>query len=114
MKKSMLVIMSLATLVSLQLRADKNAEAPTGRKIVVVTDIDDTIRFTRIHHKGEKIRYFIGLLRQRAFTAMPAVYQSMANRGIEFEYVSGTIQKLIYLPRKFLALAGFPVGELHD
>ncbi len=114
MKKSILAILALGMLISFQLRADNTSALLNGRKIVVVSDIDDTIRFTRIHHKGEKLKYYLGLLRQRAFTAMPAVYHSMANRGVEFEYVSGTIQKLIYLPQKFLALAGFPVGELHD
>ncbi len=82
--------------------------------LIVVSDIDDTIRLTMVHHEGSFLHYFMGLFQQKAFIGMPALYSFLAAKGARIEYVSGTPTFLRRIfPAKFLELAGFPVGQLY-
>ena len=103
--------MSIA--LSVQLRAEPRVQTLALPKLVIVSDVDDSIRFSRVHHKGRAIQYWMGQLKQRAFTAMPALFNYLANKNIEVKYLSGTLKKFSFLPEKFLLISGFPTGEIH-
>ena len=114
MKNSIFVLFAFAIVLSLQLRAVPLQQIPNPPKLVIVSDIDDTIRFTRIHLRAHLFDFISGLIKQRAFTGMPALYQFLASQGAQIEYVSGNPKSLSYFAKKFLELAGFPTGQLYD
>jgi hypothetical protein len=85
------------------------------KNIMVVSDIDDTIKWS--HILGPEM-VVDGPNYELAFKGMPEVYTSLANGGAKFAYVSGSPDALIaklqlnFIPQKVISTNHFPQGEI--
>ncbi|MFN7728125.1 MAG: phosphatase domain-containing protein [Bdellovibrio sp.] len=79
---------------------------------VIISDIDDTIRKTQVHHTGAVSAHISNVLNPKAFIGMPALYSLLAANGVQFHYISGAPEIISAIPMKFLAATGFPVGPV--
>jgi phosphatidate phosphatase APP1 len=84
--------------------------APTG--VSVISDIDDTIKFSQVTDKKELMRNTF-LREFRAVEGMPDLYRQLANSGVAFHYVSGSPWQLFGPIESWMAEAGIPEGTLH-
>jgi phosphatidate phosphatase APP1 len=82
-------------------------------KTIVVSDIDDTIKWS--HILGTTLELLeSGLNHRLAFKGMPELYTSLAKSGAKFSYVTGAPDILIghveadSLPRKVISTNNFP------
>lgn len=78
----------------------------------VISDIDDTVKFTNVADKRELLRNTL----LREFTAvdgMPEVYRRWQRAGIDFHYVSSSPWQLSDCLCRFLGAAGLPAGSMH-
>ena len=80
-------------------------------KIIVISDIDDTIKF-RGH--GRPLDPLIHFFRKEIYPEMRDLYRDLASdlshRGIDFFYISGK-NKYLFPTRRWLDESGFPHGE---
>jgi hypothetical protein len=79
---------------------------------VIISDIDDTIRKTQVHHEGAFSAYVSNIMTPKAFIGMPSLYSLLAANGVQFHYISGAPEMISRIPMKFLAATGFPVGPV--
>lgn len=82
------------------------------RGLSIVSDIDDTIKHSHVRDRRELLANTF----HREFYPVPeiaAVYQSFANRGAHFHYVSSSPWQLHDPLIDFLKAEGFPEGSLH-
>jgi len=78
----------------------------------VISDIDDTVKFTNVADKRELLRNT--LLREFVPVAgMPEVYRRWRESGAEFHYVSSSPWQLSDPLCRFLGEAGLPAGSMH-
>jgi hypothetical protein len=90
---------------------------PMPNNIMVVSDIDDTIKWSHILSPVKMV--FDALDYQLAFKGMPEVYTSLANGGAKFAYVTGAPDLLIdklqldTIPQKVISTNHFPGGETY-
>jgi len=80
--------------------------------ISVISDIDDTVKFTNVADRRELLRNtFV-----REFVAvdgMPEVYRGWQESGATFHYVSSSPWQLSDCLCRFLGDAGLPAGSMH-
>ncbi|MCS7466081.1 App1 family protein [Stieleria sp. ICT_E10.1] len=84
--------------------------APRG--VSVISDIDDTIKHSRVTDKSELLQNTF----TRAFRAvegMPELYADLADVDVAFHYVSGSPWQLYQPLESFFADQGFPKGTYH-
>jgi phosphatidate phosphatase APP1 len=78
----------------------------------VISDIDDTVKFTNVADKRELLRNT--LLREFvAVEGMPDVYRRWQRAGVEFHYVSSSPWQLSDCLCRFLGTVGLPAGSMH-
>jgi phosphatidate phosphatase APP1 len=83
---------------------------PSG--LSVISDIDDTVKFTNVADRRELLRNT--LLREfTAIEGMPDVYRRWQQAGAEFHYVSSSPWQLSDCLCRFLGTAGLPAGSMH-
>ncbi len=78
--KSLVLFLALVAVCSTPLRAGSR------KRVILVSDIDDTIRLSMIHPEGHYLHYLTGLVQDRAFTGMPALLQYLGRErcGLAF------------------------------
>jgi len=85
--------------------------------IMIVSDIDDTIKWSHILGFPEVVRDALDY--RLAFKGMPELYTSLANAGAKFAYVTGAPDIVIdnfqrdSIPHKVVATNHFPDGEIY-
>jgi phosphatidate phosphatase APP1 len=83
---------------------------PSG--LSVISDIDDTVKFTNVADRRELLRNT--LLREfTAIEGMPDVYRRWQQAGAEFHYVSSSPWQLSDCLCRFLGTVGLPAGSMH-
>ena len=91
-------------------RATASAPAP---KMILVSDIDDTIKLTRVVNRGHMGSELENAFNAHgAFVGMQQVYSMLHARGVEIDYVSGAPRLISRLPTDFLEDSRFPSGEV--
>lgn len=91
----------------------------SSAKIIVISDVDDTIRNTHIrpqtHGKRAKLKqakaFIQGARDPNSFLGMPNLYAAMTSNEIEIQYVSSAPEWVSFWPRKFIQ-AFFPEGKI--
>lgn len=78
--------------------------------ISIISDIDDTIKVSRVAHKKKLIKNTF-LKKYRAVPGMARLYRLWARDGASFHYVSGSPWQLYPALDKFMRNAGFPKGS---
>lgn len=82
--------------------------------ISVISDIDDTIKVTRVHDPRRSLLLTTFVHPYTAAPGMAALYQSWAtNSGASFHYVSAGPIQLFQPLQAFVATNGFPEGTFH-
>ncbi|GAA5871119.1 hypothetical protein JCM1840_007595 [Sporobolomyces johnsonii] len=84
-----------------------------GGGVRVISDVDDTIKWTEVL-KGTKTIFrnvFVRELRDIRVPGMASWYQAMSSRGAHFHYVSNSPWELWPVVRAFMDSAGFPSGS---
>ena len=83
---------------------------PTG--VSVISDIDDTIKVTKVSIKSELLANTF-YLPFKPITGMAAAYQRWQQQGVIFHYVSGTPYQLCPTLTAFFKQHRFPMGSVH-
>ena len=83
---------------------------PNG--VSVISDIDDTIRLSRVANKRALLKNTF-LRPFEAIDGMAPLYQSWAEQGCSFHYVSSSPWQLLESLREFCGEVGFPDGTFH-
>jgi len=83
---------------------------PVG--LSVITDIDDTIKETRVDHRKELLRNTF-LRPFKAVEGMQDLYQSWQQCGTAFHYISSSPWQLYRPLQEFFGDVGFPEGSFH-
>ncbi|GAA6053407.1 hypothetical protein JCM3770_002309 [Rhodotorula araucariae] len=88
-------------------------EGGEGGGVRVVSDVDDTIKWTEVVKGTRSIfrNVFVRELYEIRVPGMAAWYQAMEKEGAHMHYVSNSPVELWPVLRAFLALAGFPSGS---
>ncbi|CEQ42838.1 SPOSA6832_04703 [Sporobolomyces salmonicolor] len=84
-----------------------------GGGVRVISDVDDTIKWTEVL-KGTKTIFrnvFVRELRDIRVPGMASWYRAMSSRGAHFHYVSNSPWELWPVVRAFMDSAGFPSGS---
>ena len=92
--------------------ADLNVGLIPARGMSVISDIDDTIKFSNVENRAELLantfmREFV------AIEGMADVYREQAARGAVFHYVTASPWQLYQPLHEFLAQEGYPRGSMH-
>ena len=80
--------------------------------ISVISDIDDTIRLSRVANKRALLKNTF-LRPFEAIEGMAPLYQNLADHGCSFHYVSSSPWQLLESLREFCCEVGFPDGTFH-
>jgi len=80
--------------------------------ISIVSDIDDTIKVSNVLDKRELLKNTF-VREFQAVEGMAAAYESWADAGAAFHYVSGSPRQLYADLEAFRARSGFPAGSFH-
>lgn len=86
--------------------------APSAGALMVVSDIDDTIKVSHVEDTGKLLDYTF----YRDYEAVPgmaALYRRWSDQGAAFHYVSSSPWQLYAPLRNFMGAAGFPRGAIH-
>ena len=83
--------------------------------ISVISDIDDTIKHSAISSGAREIfrNAFIRDLGDLTIEGVKEWYNSMADLGVKFHYVSNSPWQLFPIISKYFSLAGLPPGSFH-
>lgn len=85
---------------------------PVPRGLSVISDIDDTIKFSNVGNKRELLANTF-LRAFRCIEGMPLVYQRLAKSDVNFHYISATPWQLYQAVEQFLMEHQFPEGSVH-
>ncbi len=80
--------------------------------VSVISDIDDTIKHSDVANRRRLLANTF-LHRFHPIPGMAQLYQSWAQQGASFHYVSASPWQLFEPLAEFLAAAGFPLGTFH-
>jgi len=86
--------------------------APTAGAVMIVTDIDDTIKVSHVTNTAMLLDYTF----YRDYEAVPgmaALYRRRSDAGAAFHYVSSSPWQPYVPIRDFMLGAGFPLGAMH-
>lgn len=82
-------------------------------KMILISDIDDTIKLTRIVNRGHlKSELENAINAHGAFIGMSQIYSMLHASGVEIYYVSGAPRLISHLPKDFIEDSGFPSGPV--
>jgi len=101
---------ALRTDCDLKAAGDVYLIPPTG--LSVISDIDDTIKFSNVADKSELLANTF-LRPFRPIEGMAEVFQKLAARDSSFHYISATPWQMIATVSRFLGEHGFPEGSIH-
>lgn len=97
-----------ALLIALFVTTSSWAKAP----LLVITDIDDTIRISRILSRGDDWdKYQRLLMKQEAFSGAKTLLQTLDEGGAKIVYLSAAPKQVAWVPKKFLESQNFPQRE---
>ncbi len=82
------------------------------RGLSVISDIDDTIKFTNVSNKQEMLRNSF-LRPYQSIDGMPELFSELATPETSFHYISATPWQLYHPISGFLAAHNFPEGSIH-
>jgi phosphatidate phosphatase APP1 len=85
---------------------------PAADAVMVVSDIDDTIKVSHVEDSGKLLDYTF----YRDYEATPGMvtlYRRWSDEGAVFHYVSSSPWQLYVPLRDFMATAGYPRGAMH-
>lgn len=85
---------------------------PEERGLSVITDIDDTIKFTNVSNRHELLANTF-LRNFRCIEGMPGLFQRLAREHVCFHYISATPWQLYPAIVRFLSEHQFPEGSIH-
>jgi phosphatidate phosphatase APP1 len=102
-------------LASEKLSATEEVIITAAQGISVISDIDDTIKHSAIGSGAREIfrNVFIRDLLDLTIDGVREWYNSMAEMGIQFHYVSNSPWQLYPVISKYFSLAGLPPGSFH-
>lgn len=102
-------------LASEKLSTTEEVQVTEPEGISVISDIDDTIKHSGIGNGAKDIfrNVFIRELHDLTIEGVKEWYGSMAQRGVQFHYVSNAPWQLYPVLTNFFALAGLPKGTYH-
>jgi len=102
-------------LASEKLSATEEVKVTEPEGISVISDIDDTIKHSGIGNGAKDIfrNVFIRELHDLTIEGVREWYGSMAQRDVQFHYVSNAPWQLYPVLTSFFALAGLPKGTYH-
>lgn len=102
-------------LASEKLSATEEVRVTEPEGISVISDIDDTIKHSGIGNGAKDIfrNVFIRELHDLTIEGVKEWYGSMAQRDVQFHYVSNAPWQLYPVLTSFFALAGLPKGTYH-
>lgn len=86
---------------------------PVSSKVLVVSDIDDTLKIS--HVLSSTNRYLYAFQTDRVFKGMPEVYHAIqrSKQNVKFVYLSNAPRKLMsYSHTQFLSQNNFPQGNI--
>lgn len=78
--------------------------------LIIVSDIDDTIKISRIVSHGHFIDLLKNVNAQVPFAGAPELYRELAQKGVDFKYVSTAIPEVAFWGSNFLRDNKFPKG----
>lgn len=78
--------------------------------VIVISDIDDTIRISNIHSPLGTLKNY--LHSDRAFHGISRIFENLTSQGAQVQYVSSIPKPIRYLAQRFLNKSGFPAGRL--
>ena len=82
-------------------------------KTILISDIDDTIKLTRLIHRGNYGDALENIFNAHgAFVGMADIYSRLHENGVEIIYVSGAIRLISRLPNDFIEDSKFPSGQV--
>ncbi len=79
-------------------------------KLVVISDIDDTIRQS---NTLSKLGSIIGLVKGKSFDHMRSIFLDIEEQDANFHYVSASY-KFLYNAKEWIYERGFPIGTYHQ
>ncbi|SAM06397.1 hypothetical protein [Absidia glauca] len=88
-----------------------NLVEPTG--ISIISDIDDTIKETRILHGARTVLANTFFNPSKAIPGMAEAYMKWYTQGASFHYVSNSPFQLLPFLQQFLQSSQFPAGSMH-
>ena len=102
-------------LASEKLSATEEVKVIEPRGVSVISDIDDTIKHSGIGSGAKEIfrNVFIRELHDLKIEGVKEWYSNMAERDVQFHYVSNAPWQLYPILTSFFALAGLPKGTYH-
>ncbi|KAL5119025.1 hypothetical protein ACEQ8H_003154 [Pleosporales sp. CAS-2024a] len=102
-------------LASDKLSATEQVIVTESQGISVISDIDDTIKHSAISSGAREIfrNAFIRELGDLTIDGVREWYNSMADQGVKFHYVSNSPWQLYPVISKYFELAGLPSGSFH-
>jgi hypothetical protein len=92
--------------------ATRVAEPPRRLPLLVISDVDDTVRIAEVTHKPTLVERTF-LRPYEPIAGMSELYRRLAGRGAWFHYVSGSPWQVAPLIDQFLSDAEFPPSVMH-
>lgn len=92
-----------------------HADPPNFTKVILVSDIDDTLQMTLVKPTSLRDvgRFLLDLFKSHdSFVGLSPLYNFLNAKGIEIHYVSGAPERIRTIPDKFLQTSAFPVDQL--
>ncbi|MDQ6699339.1 MAG: DUF2183 domain-containing protein [Acidobacteriota bacterium] len=117
--RSLILALSLTPCVVPQDQPGREAPSPAQevRERIVVSDIDDTIKWSDILNRGHTFLRS-ALSAKTAFKGMPELYTALAKGGVSFAYVTGSPDLILpyldkhALPQRIVKKNRFPAGPI--
>ena len=105
----------IRVLASEELSATEEVIVTDSQGVSVISDIDDTIKHSAISSGAREIfrNAFIRELGDLTIEGVREWYNSMADMGVKFHYVSNSPWQLYPVISKYFSLAGLPPGSFH-
>ncbi|CAF9934016.1 MAG: hypothetical protein HETSPECPRED_009076 [Heterodermia speciosa] len=102
-------------LASEKLSAVEEVQLTEPKGLSVISDIDDTIKHSGIGNGAKEIfrNVFIRELGDLTIEGVKEWYSKMADKGVQFHYVSNAPWQLYPVLTSFFAMAGLPKGSYH-
>ncbi len=92
--------------------ATRVAVPPRPLPLLVISDVDDTVRIAEVRHKPTLVERTF-LRPYEPVAGMAELYRRLADRGAWFHYVSGSPWQVAPLIEQFLTATRFPASVMH-
>ena len=106
---------NVRVLASDKLSATEEVQITEPKGVSIISDIDDTIKHSGIGNGAKEIfrNVFIRELGDLTIEGVKEWYSKMADKGVQFHYVSNAPWQLYPVLTSFFAMAGLPKGSYH-